>query len=252
LTDAFQGKNGGTSQEQQIYDILLLNNASRGVFMTNAIDLRTSGIDVILTYHFKLSNSQSIRIESASTFTDRKFLGKTKISDKLIGRDATYLSPINKAFLIDGNTKVKSSLLTTYNAGKLNVYLRNTYFGRVTHVEAGGETNWFFVQQLGGKVITDLTIGYKLSKSLRLSTGTNNLFDIYPDKIIASKGNYKRLDVNVESPTYDQFIETRTAKERNIANNNQVTSNNQFNYSRRVTQIGMSGRYLFARIQMDF
>jgi iron complex outermembrane receptor protein len=252
LTDAFQGKNGGTSQEQQIYDILLLNNASRGVFMTNAIDLRTSGIDVIFTYHFKLSNSQSIRIESASTFTDRKFLGKTKISDKLIGRDATYLSPINKAFLIDGNTKVKSSLLTTYNAGKLNVYLRNTYFGRVTHVEAGGETNWFFVQQLGGKVITDLTIGYKLSKSLRLSTGTNNLFDIYPDKIIASKGNYKRLDVNVESPTYDQFIETRTAKERNIANNNQVTSNNQFNYSRRVTQIGMNGRYLFARIQMDF
>ncbi len=252
LTDAFQGKNGGTAQEQQIYDILLLNNASRGVFMTNAIDLRTSGVDIIFTYNFKLPNNQSIKIESASTFTDRKFLGKTKISDKLIGRDATYLSPINKAFLIDGNTKVKSSLLTTYNAGKLNVYLRNTYFGRVTHVEAGGETNWFFVQQLGGKVITDLTVGYKLSKTLRLSIGTNNLFDIYPDKVIASKGEYKRLDVNVGSPTYDQFIETQTAKERNIANNNQVTSNNQFNYSRRVTQIGMNGRYLFTRIQLDF
>jgi iron complex outermembrane receptor protein len=85
-----------------------------------------------------------------------------------------------------------------------------------------------------------------------LSTGTNNLFDIYPDKIIASKGNYKRLDVLVGSPTYDQFVETRTAKERNIVNNDQVTSNNQFNYSRRITQIGMNGRYLFARIQMDF
>ena len=252
LTDAFQGKNGGTAQEQQIYDILLLNNASRGVFMTNAIDLRTSGVDIIFTYNLKLPNNQSIKIESASTFTDRKFLGKTKISDKLIGRDATYLSPINKAFLIDGNTKVKSSLLTTYNRGKLNIYLRNTYFGSVTHVEAGGETNWFFVQQLGGKVITDLTVGYKLSKALRLSIGTNNLFDIYPDKVIASKGEYKRLDVNVGSPTYDQFIETQTAKERNIANNNQVTSNNQFNYSRRVTQIGMNGRYLFARIQLDF
>jgi iron complex outermembrane receptor protein len=130
--------------------------------------------------------------------------------------------------------------------------LRNTYFGSVTHVEGGGVTNWFFVQELGGKVITDLTIGYKLSKSLRLSTGTNNLFDIYPDKIIASKGNYKRLDVLVGSPTYDQFVETRTAKERNIVNNDQVTSNNQFNYSRRITQIGMNGRYLFARIQMDF
>jgi iron complex outermembrane receptor protein len=252
LTDAFQGKNGGTVQEQQIYDILLLNNASRGVFMANATDLRTSGIDIIFTYNFKFSNNQSIKIESASTFTDRKILGKTKISDKLIGRDATYMSPINKAILVDGNTKVKSSFLTTYYAGKFNVYLRNTYFGRVTHIEAGGSTDWFFVQELGGKVITDLTIGYKLSKKLRFNIGANNLFDIYSDKIIASKGSYKRLDVLVGSPTYDQFIETQTAKQRNIVNNNQVTSNNQFNYSRRVTQIGMNGRYLFARIQLDF
>jgi iron complex outermembrane receptor protein len=252
LTDAFQGKNGGTLQEQQIYDILLLNNASRGVFMANATDLRTSGIDIIFTYNFKFSNNQSIKIESASTFTERKILGKTKISDKLVGRDATYMSPINKAILVDGNTKVKSSFLTTYYAGKFNVYLRNTYFGRVTHIEAGGSTDWFFVQELGGKVITDLTVGYKLSKTLRFSIGANNLFDIYPDKIIASKGNYKRLDVLVGSPTYDQFIETQSAKERNIVNNNQVTSNNQFNYSRRVTQIGMNGRYLFARIQFDF
>jgi iron complex outermembrane receptor protein len=252
LTDAFQGKNGGTLQEQQIYDILLLNNASRGVFMANATDLRTSGIDIIFTYNFKFSNNQSIKIESASTFTERKILGKTKISDKLVGRDATYMSPINKAILVDGNTKVKSSFLTTYYAGKFNVYLRNTYFGRVTHIEAGGSTDWFYVQELGGKVITDLTVGYKISKALRFSIGANNLFDIYPDKIIASKGSYKRLDVLVGSPTYDQFIETQTAKERNIVNNNQVTSNNQFNYSRRVTQIGMNGRYLFARIQFDF
>lgn len=252
LTDAFQGKNGGTLQEQQIHDILLLNNASRGVFMANATDLRTSGVDIIITYNLRFSNNQSIKIESASTFTDRKILGKTKISDKLIGRDATYMSPINKAILVDGNTKVKSSFLATYQAGKFNVYVRNTYFGRVTHIEAGGNADWFFVQELGGKIITDLTIGYKVSKTLRLSTGANNLFDIYPDKILASKGNYKRLDVRVGSTTYDQFVETQTAKERNIVSNNQVTSNNQFNYSRRVTQIGMNGRYLFARIQMDF
>jgi len=214
LTDAFQGKNGGTLQEQQIYDILLLNNASRGVFMANATDLRTSGIDIIFTYNFKFSNNQSIKIESASTFTERKILGKTKISDKLVGRDATYMSPINKAILVDGNTKVKSSFLTTYYAGKFNVYLRNTYFGRVTHIEAGGSTDWFFVQELGGKVITDLTVGYKLSKTLRFSIGANNLFDIYPDKIIASKGNYKRLDVLVGSPTYDQFIELSSKRNK--------------------------------------
>lgn len=252
LTDAFQGRNGGTPQEQEIYNILLLNNASRGVFMANATDLRTSGVDAIIAYNFKLSKNQSLKIESASTFTERKILGKTKVSDKLVGRDATYMSPINKATLVDGNPKMKSSFLVTYRAGKFNANLRNTYFGTVTHIEGGGATNWFFVQELGGKVITDLTIGYKLSKTLRLSAGANNLFDVYPDRLIASKGSYKRLDVVVGSPTYDQFVETRTAKERNVVNNNAVTSNNQFNYSRRVTQIGMNGRYVFARIQLDF
>lgn len=252
LTDAFQGRNGGNAQEQEIYNILLLNNASRGVFMANATDLRTSGVDMILAYTFRLPNKQSLKIESASTFTERKILGKTKVSDKLVGREATYMSPINKATLVEGNPMVKSSLMMTYRAGKFNVNMRNTYFGKVTHIEGGGATNWFYIQELGGKVVTDLTIGYKVTESIRFTVGANNLFDVYSDLLTASKGSYKRLDVTVGSPTYDQFVETRTARERGIVNNNAVSSNNQFNYSRRVTQIGMNGRYLFARIQFDF
>jgi len=254
LTDAFQGRNGGTAQEQQIFDILLLNNASRGVFMANATDLRTTGVDAIFSYSFKVAGNNSIKIESASTFTERKILGKTKVSDKLIGRESTYMSPINKATLVDGNPKVKSSFLVNYRGGggKFNANLRNTYFGKVTHIEGGGATNWFFVQELEGKVVTDLTVGYKISKMLRVTVGANNLFDVYSDKLIASQGSYKRLDVVLTSPTYDQFVETRTAKERGIVNNNAVTSNNQFNFSRRVTQIGMNGRYVFARLQVDF
>jgi iron complex outermembrane receptor protein len=222
--------------------------------MANATDLRTTGVDAIFSYSFKVAGNNSIKIESASTFTERKILGKTKVSDKLIGRESTYMSPINKATLVDGNPKVKSSFLVNYRGGggKFNANLRNTYFGKVTHIEGGGATNWFFVQELEGKVVTDLTVGYKISKMLRVTVGANNLFDVYSDKLIASQGSYKRLDVVLTSPTYDQFVETRTAKERGIVNNNAVTSNNQFNFSRRVTQIGMNGRYVFARLQVDF
>jgi iron complex outermembrane receptor protein len=252
LTDAFQGRNGGTPQEQEIYNILLLNNASRGVFMANATDLRTSGIDLIASYNFRLPNKQSLRFELASTFTERKILGATKVSEQLKGRESTYMSPINKATLVDGNPKIKSSLAISYRAGKFNANLRNTYFGTVTHIEGGGATNWFYVQELGGKVVTDLTLGYRLAKMFRISIGANNLFDVYSDKLIASNGLYKRLDVTQGSPTYDKFVEVRTASERGVVNNNGISSNNQFNYSRRVTQIGMNGRYLYARLQFDF
>jgi iron complex outermembrane receptor protein len=252
LTDAFQGRNGGTAQEQEIYNILLLNNASRGVFMANATDLRTRGIDAIMSYNVSMSGKQSLKIEFAGTYTERSIQGATKVSDKLKGRESTYMSPINKATLMDGNPKVKGYVSLSYRAGRFNTLLRSTYFGQVTHVEGGGATNWFYIQEMGARTTTDLTIGYKLNKGFRVSVGANNLFDVYPDLLTASKGYYKRLDVTVGSPTYDQFVETSSASARGVVNNNAVSSNNQFNYSRRVTQIGMNGRYLFARLTLDF
>ena len=252
LTDAFSGSATGDAVSQFLYTTLLANNASRGIFMANATDLRTSGIDIISAYNLKLPQRQSLKFEVATTLSKREILGKTKVSEKLFGRESTYMSPINKATLIDGNPKVKGYFSLSYKKDNFNLFLRNTYFGEVTHIEGGGATNWFYEQVLSPKIVTDLSIGYKLSKSWRFSTGANNLFDIYSDLLVASSGKYKRLDVVPTSPTYDKFVETQTASQRGIVNNNGISSNNQFNYSRRVTQLGMNGRYLYARIEITF
>jgi len=252
LTDAFTGSATGDDVSKFLYTTLLANNASRGIFMANATDLRTSGIDIISAYNLQMPKKQSLKFELATTLSKREILGKTKVSEKLLGRESTYMSPINKATLVDGNPKVKGYFSLSYKKDKLNLFLRNTYFGEVTHIEGGGTTNWFYVQVLSPKIVTDLSIGYKLSKSWRFSTGANNLFDIYSDLLVASKGLYKRLDVVSTSPTYDKFVESQTAFQRGIVNNNGISSNNQFNYSRRVTQLGMNGRYLYARIEITF
>ena len=34
----------------------------------------------------------------------------------------------------------------------------------------------------GAKVVTDLNLGFKLSNSLKLNVGSNNLFNVYPDQ----------------------------------------------------------------------
>ena len=34
----------------------------------------------------------------------------------------------------------------------------------------------------GVKIVTDLTLGFNLSKNTKLSVGSNNLFNIYPDQ----------------------------------------------------------------------
>jgi iron complex outermembrane receptor protein len=97
-----------------------------------------------------------------------------------------------------------------------------------------------------------MSLGYRVSKATKFSVGANNLFDIYSDLLIASRGSYHRLDVDPTSATYDKFIETQRADQRGVTNNNGISSNNQFNYSRRVTQLGMNGRYVYARLEINF
>ena len=65
----------------------------------------------------------------------------------------------------------------------------------------------------GEKIITDLSVGYSFSDNLKLTAGANNLLDVYPDKV-PTASNYG-----------DQFI-----------------------FSRRTSQFGFNGRYVFGRL----
>ncbi len=256
LTDAFSGSATGSTQDQAIYNILLNNNASRGVFMANAVDLRTSGIDAIATYNVRVPKGQSLKLELATTLTKRELIGNVKASDKLAGKEHIYLSPINKATLIEGNPQVKGNFGLTYKLNKWSALLRTTYFGKVIHLEStsGGNLvgSWYYRQELGAKLVTDLTIGYKVSDKIKLSIGANNLLDVYSDLLKASAGTFHRLDVTSTSATYNTFVETKTAQQAGYTNNNGISSNNQFNYSRRVTQLGMNGRYSFIKVEINF
>lgn len=73
--------------------------------------------------------------------------------------------------------------------------MRNVYFGKVTDpntVDVNGDgliqaqvINGQAVETehpvWGGRVVTDLSVGYKFNKSIRLTVGANNIFDVYPD-----------------------------------------------------------------------
>ena len=70
-------------------------------------------------------------------------------------------------------------------------------------------------QVFGSKIVTDLSLGYKASEALTLTVGANNLLDVYPDRAKPEFGN---------------------------------RSGGRFDWSRRATQFGFAGRFLFARV----
>ena len=100
--------------------------------------------------------------------------------------------------------------------------MRNVYFGPVTDpnsadVDMNGTINADEHPVWAGKLITDLSASYKFNKMVSLTLGSNNVFDVYPDK---------NLDA--------------------------LSNDNQFVYSRNVSQFGMNGRFLFVRANLTF
>ena len=53
--------------------------------------------------------------------------------------------------------------------------VRNTYFKTRDGFPYGS------VQKFAPKVVTDLSVGYDITKKLNFTVGANNLFDVFPD-----------------------------------------------------------------------
>ncbi|WP_228379090.1 TonB-dependent receptor [Chryseobacterium piperi] len=72
---------------------------------------------------------------------------------------------------------------------------------------------------LNSRFVTDLSVGYDFNKNVALTIGSNNIFNVMPSK--------------------NPLI-------------NSLTADNQFVYSRQVSQYGIGGRFLFARVEFKF
>ncbi len=213
-TDLFSGSNapGASPVDREIYELLRNANASQAAFFANAINSETKGVDLVLTYNVRVG-AGNLRADLAGTWTNTHQVGPVKASEKLKGKENIYFSQTSRTYLEKAVPRAKLNLSLNYSIGKFSVFLRNVYFGSVDEAT----NNPLFFQTYEGKVITDLSIGYRINRALRISIGSNNLLDVYPDKV------------------------------ENINN----TTNGQFLYSRRVTQFGYNGRFVFARLELN-
>jgi iron complex outermembrane receptor protein len=214
ITDQFQGSNAATATDvdREIFRLLALANANRASFFANAINTETKGIDLVVSYGRKFGEG-NFRADLTGTLSETLRVGDIKASPKLAGKESIYFSESNRIFLESSVPRQKAGLSLTYGIKKINFFLRNVYFGEVTEATNVVETQ----QVYDSKIITDLSVGYKLTKSLKLSVGANNLLDVYPDET---------TDVGTRS-------------------------SNQFIYSRRATQFGYNGRYVFGRVELS-
>ena len=105
-----------------------------------------------------------------------------------------------------------------YQARRFNITGRATYFGEVTAWEkpAGLPHR---SQVFGGKTLVDATVSYDVLKMLSITIGVNNLFDVYPDKVLATYASY---------------------------------SSGQIPYTRNAGQFGFNGSFYYTTLNLKF
>lgn len=167
--------------------------ADRASFFSNGINTETKGVDVVITHKYDFGNGVSIKSDLAGSYNHTQRVGKLTLPETLInsGTNAaayefTFFPESSKVYLENAIPRFKASLANTFTFGKLDILLRNSYFGKVTEpgstdVNLDGSSSIYEHPVYGGKLITDLSLSYQYNKNLRFTVGANNIGDVYPD-----------------------------------------------------------------------
>ncbi len=198
---------------------------------TNALDSNTTGFDASIQYQNTIGRGRLITSLNAN-ITRTSVNDEVRIPEIVRERNAeeVFFSREEIARVISAQPDSKFIWTSTYDFNNFRFLLRNTYFGTVDFLfplDADPE-NFVFNEFAGrptsrdqlftGKLLTDLTVSYKLNNNMNLSAGGNNIFNVFPDKI----------------------------------NHSAFTGQGQFQFSRRVQQFNVDGANYFVGLQFSF
>ncbi|PHS52407.1 MAG: TonB-dependent receptor [Lutibacter sp.] len=194
--------------------------AGKAQFLANAVDTKNQGIDIVADFRTSLFGDFTLDNSFSATFSKTE-ITNVNVPEKIAnaGLSGAFFDGQEEAFLTIAQPRAKLNLTHILSNNKWTFLFRNVYFGEVTDPdEFSGQAN---VENAtvsanaiyGGKVITDLSISNNISESTVFTLGANNLLDVYPD-------------------------ENRPGSQ----------SNASFPYSRRTSQFGFMGRYIFAKL----
>jgi len=215
-------------------------------FFTNAITTNTAGLDVVLTNKFTLGTKSSLLLSVAGN------LNKTVVRS-VNGSDRIESNPTLKAKLFDrlersrfesSVPKNKLNITANYTVDKLSFVARTVRFGEVTYLNAVDPTvaannlPLEMDQTFSPKWVTDFSVSFAANKSLTLTVGANNLFDVYPDKLYINSRNNENNLSGVAGQNYSAVLDN--------------TSNGRFLYPRAVSQFGFTGRYVYGKVAYTF
>lgn len=202
-----------TFQDARVTNLL----ASRGYpgigavsYMTNAIDTTTRGVDLTSSYRHRMQNLGTVTLTAAANYnkTTIQRISPTPKPLSDLGVTTPLYDLTQQVRLTDASPKDKYLLGLNWKKDNFTTNLNIVRYGEVSAVAFASLTpaqiaaatagynvrlaptvpagaNSQVIQTFGAKFIADLSLNYQMGK-VGFTAGVNNVFDVYPDKNIAS------------------------------------------------------------------
>jgi iron complex outermembrane receptor protein len=184
---------GGLLRGADVRDILVANGifgSDGGQYFTNAVDTRTRGVDLVGVFKQDLQEYGHVDWTLAANYNKTRITGVKDNPSQLssLGGGYELINRQARNLLTDAMPETKLILSGLWSVEQWELLLRLTRYDEFTQVQDA--SNPSLDRTFGAKWLTDIDVGYHLSKQLTVAAGAKNLFDVYPDDkgVVTSSG----------------------------------------------------------------
>ena len=178
---------GATGDATNPLDVLLASNSLGDIsFFSNAIDTKTSGIDVVLGYRDIDLGEGSLDLNLSGNYTlQNERDGAVKDIPLVANAGQSVVNQTQEALFFTSRPITKWILGANYDVNKFSFSFNNTYFGKTTFFQQGLSTDangrFNLRTEFIPKVVTDLGVNYNATDKMTLAININNIFNVLPE-----------------------------------------------------------------------
>lgn len=156
-----------------------IDSTSGGQYFTNGADTRTKGLDLVSSYDHDLGRAGTLKWTAAFNWNDTEILDY-KESVNILGTPYELMNRQARNLLTEVQPHTKLILGANWRLDRYRVNLGLTRYGSWREVNAANDRS--LDREYKARWITDLDVGYQLTKDLELAVGARNLLDVYPER----------------------------------------------------------------------
>jgi iron complex outermembrane recepter protein len=162
-------------------------------FFTNHLSTKTQGIDFVTTFKHTFADDNRFTASLALTANKTEITAVKATPSQLTAGAANpaailIIDTISRSLIETSQPRQKAILSLGYQYQKFNITARANHFGEVIAWEKSPV--YHRNQTFGAKTIFDVVITYAAMKNVSVSLGSNNITDVYPDKVLSNYASY--------------------------------------------------------------